>query len=369
MAKVTFNNSGQQFFQSVKRSVDSYFKENKIKKTGNWKLYTKTAVLVPFTVFIYIYLLTASYGPWGGIILSVIFGLALVSIAFNVMHDACHGSFSSKKWVNEVMGLSMNALGSNAFLWKIKHNIIHHTYTNVDGIDDDIAKHPLLRLCPSQKWFPGHRYQFIYLFFLYSISTFAWLLASDYVKYFKKKINSTPISAISKKEHFIFWISKALYAVFYIVIPIMVLGWAKWLIGYSIMMAVMGFVLSIVFQLAHVVEKTSFELADEENAKVIDTEWAVHELMTTADFAPGNKIVTWFTGGLNFQVIHHLFPRISHVHYPAIQKIVRRECARFNLPYHYYPTMMEAIMSHIRLMKKLGDKNFTPQTVELSKVA
>ncbi|MFN2457810.1 MAG: fatty acid desaturase [Chitinophagaceae bacterium] len=352
MSKVTFNNNSRFFYQSVKKTVEEYFTSNKLKKTGNWKLYSKAAILFPLSIGIYLFLLLADYSVFTGIALSFVFGLVLVSIAFNVMHDACHGSFSSKKWVNELMSYTMNALGSNAFIWKIKHNIIHHTYTNVDGIDDDIAKSPLLRHCPTQKWAPAHRYQHLYMFFLYSISTIAWVFAGDFIKYFSKKIVVTTMK-LDAKEHFIFWVSKLLYVVFYIILPVILVGWNAWLVSYLIVNITIGLTLSLVFQLAHVVEKTEFENVGEE-PKVIDSEWAIYQVKTTADFAPGNNIISWFVGGLNFQVEHHLFPRVSHIHYPALSKIVRQKCNEFNVPYHYYPTMSQAVLSHIRLMRQLG---------------
>ena len=160
------------------------------------------------------------------------------------------------------------------------------------------------------------------------------------------------------KEHFVFWVSKALYIVFYMVLPIVFVGWEAWLVGYLIMSVTIGLIMSVVFQLAHVVEKTSFEVAGDQ-PKVIQSEWAVHEIATTANFAPKNKMISWFVGGLNFQVEHHLFPRISHIHYPALSKIVKAECARFQLPYHTYDTMTEAVFSHIKVMKQLGRKEFS----------
>ncbi len=364
MAKVTFNNNGNLFFQSLKKSVEQYFVSNNIKKTGNWKLYSKTLILIPLALAMYVYLLSASYPAVVGILLSVVMGFVLVSIAFNVMHDACHGSYSSKKWVNELLSLTMNALGSNAFIWKIKHNIIHHTYTNVDGIDDDIAKSPILRHCPTQKWVPAHRFQFIYMFVVYALSTILWVLFTDIIKYFSRKIVVTEMK-ISLKEHIIFWVSKALYVFFYVALPVLLVGWQAWLIGYLLVNVTMGITLAVVFQLAHVVEKTSFEEAGD-TEKLIESEWAIHEINTTANFAPKNKVISWFVGGLNFQVEHHLFPRISHVHYPAISKIVKEQCALFNLPYHYYPTMTEAVFSHIRVMKQLGSKDFQIQKKDYS---
>jgi len=223
-------------------------------------------------------------------------------------------------------------------------------------VDDDLANSGLLRVCSSQKWKPLHRFQFVYMFILYSISTLTWLLGTDFIKYFSKKIHTTPIKRISGKEHVIFWCSKILYIFFYALLPIYLVGWQAWLTGFLIIHIMMGLILSIVFQLAHVVEKTIFEVVAEEH-KVIETEWAIHEIRSTADFAPRNKVITWLAGGLNFQIEHHLFPHISHIHYPALSKIVRQQCEIFGLPYNYYPSMRQAVHSHVRLMKKLGRKN------------
>jgi linoleoyl-CoA desaturase len=356
MPKITFNNSNNTFFQSVKSSVDSYFKTQKLKRTGNWKLYLKAWILIPAAIGIYLFLLSGHYTWWMGILASVFLGLTLVCIAFNVMHDACHNSFSEKKWVNNMMGLTMNALGSNAFIWKVKHNIIHHTYTNIDQIDDDIANGPLLRQCSTQKWMPIHRFQFVYMFLLYGVSTLSWALGTDFARYFRKRIHNTPIKRIEIRQHVIFWASKLLYVFFYALLPIDVLGWQPWLIGFLIIHITMGLTLSVVFQLAHIVEKTKFDVADGTH-KVIGSEWAIHEVRTTADFAPGDKIISWLVGGLNFQIEHHLFPQVSHIHYAALSKIVRQQCELFGLPYNYYPTVGQALFSHVRLMRRLGDRD------------
>jgi linoleoyl-CoA desaturase len=355
MSKVTFNNKKSIFYSTLKSNVDSYFKENDIKKTGNWSLYSKTLVLIPSGIAIYILLLSVSMPAALAIALCALLGFILASIGFNVMHDACHGSYSSKKWVNNVLGLTLNALGGNAFIWKFKHNIIHHTYTNVDGIDDDIAKSPLMRQCTTQKWVPAHRFQHIYVVLVYAISSFAWVAMMDFNKYFKQKVHNTEMQKMSVSEHVIFWSSKVLYAIFYVVLPIMLVGATKWAIGFAAMHVTMGLTLALVFQLAHVVEHAEFEVAGID-PKLIENEWAAHQVKTTANFAPDNWLINWYVGGLNYQVEHHLFPRISHVHYPAISKIVKETCEQFNLPYNTYPTMTEAIASHFRMMKKLGEK-------------
>jgi linoleoyl-CoA desaturase len=357
--KIKFNNANPVFSLSLKKAADAYFDNNGIRKTGNWKLYSKAIIVISFSIALYLLLLLGNYPWWAGILLSILLGFALISTAFNVMHDACHKSFSGKKWVNDLMGLTMNALGGNAFLWKIKHNIIHHTYTNIDGVDDDLANGPLLRLCISQKWRPVHRFQYLYMFFLYGVSTLAWMMVFDFTKYFSMRINTTPISKISVKEHIIFWVSKALYVFFYALVPVYFVGWQAWLIGFLAVHVTMGVVMSVIFQLAHVVEKTSFYTAGGDS-NLPATTWAEHEVRTTTNFATRNKVVSWFIGGLNFQVEHHLFPAVSHIHYPALSKIVKEQCRKFSLPYHQYPTVRQAVASHVRLMKQLGKRSFQP---------
>ncbi|MBC7553847.1 MAG: acyl-CoA desaturase [Taibaiella sp.] len=355
MAKVTYNNRNAVFFQALKADVDKYFKEKGIKKTGNWKLYAKTLTLVPLAIGLYIVLLTMPLTFLPGILLSAALGLTLSGIGFNIMHDACHGSYSSKKWVNDLLGLTLNALGGNAFIWKQKHNIIHHTYTNVDGVDDDIAKSPVIRQCQTQVWKPAHKIQHIYLWLVYALSSFLWVFVIDMVKYGQKKIYRTELNKMSSTEHLIFWGSKTLYLVFYVAIPVYMVGWSAWGVGFLFMHMAMGLSLSVVFQLAHVVEETEFEVVGNDD-KIIENEWAIHQLRTTANFAPDNKMISWFVGGLNYQVEHHLFARISHVHYPEISKIVKSKCEEFNIQYHSMPTMGAAIASHYRFMKSLGQK-------------
>jgi len=356
MPKVTFNNKNKSFFNALKLNVDQYFQNNKIRPTGNWELYSKTLLLVPSAIALYVLLLLVSMPALLSLSLCVLLGFILASIGFNVMHDACHGSYSSKKWLNDLMGLSLNALGGNAFIWKFKHNIVHHTYTNVDGVDDDIAKSPLMRHCSSQKWVPAHRFQHIYVVLVYAISSLAWVGLMDFNKYFQQKVFTTPLQKMSIREHVIFWASKVFYAIFYVAIPVHFVGWGAWALGFVCMHIAMGLTLALVFQLAHVVEHVEFEAASGMDHKVIENEWAIHQIKTTANFAPKNKFINWYVGGLNYQVEHHLFPRISHVHYPAISGIVQKTCKEFNLPYNSFSTFTGSLASHFRMMYQLGRK-------------
>ncbi len=364
MPKVTYNNKNAVFFPALKKAVEEYFTTNQLSKTGNWKLHLKTLVLIGSAVALYLSLLLVAMPVWAAILSCIVLGMVSAGIGFDVMHDGCHGSYSSKKWVNELMGLTLNALGGNAFFWKQKHNIIHHTYTNVDGVDDDIARSPFIRMCNTQRWVPAHKYQHIYLPFLYMLASIFWVFVSDPVKYATQKVYTTPMPKMDRKEHVIFWLSKALYVVFYIAIPIMAVGFLPWLVGFLCMHAAMGFTLTIVFQLAHVVEETEFEFVDASDFKHIENEWAIHQIKTTANFSPKSKLISWYVGGLNFQIEHHLFPRISHVHYPAISKIVEAKCREFGIAYHSMPNMMTAVNSHFRFLKELGKRPENPVAIQ-----
>ena len=355
--KVSFNNKDACFYKSVTDSIETYFKLKNLSKTGNWKLYLKTAILILLALSVYLGIFIPGLTIMPIAVLGLILGLISAFIGFNVMHDANHGSYCANKKINSILGLTLNALGGNSFIWKHKHNIIHHTYPNVDGMDDDIAKSPFMRMCSTQPWSPMHRLQHLYTPFLYSVSSLLWVLFQDFEKYFRPRLNSTAMaSKMSVGDHFIFWISKTLYLFFYLVLPGLLMGWLNATVFFLALHVGLGFTLAIVFQLAHVVETTSFEAASDDKPKRIEHEWAVHQLQTTSNFSPSNKVLSWLLGGLNYQVEHHLFPRISHIHYPAISKIVLAKCQEFNLPYHCIPSFGKAINSHFRLIRLLGRK-------------
>jgi linoleoyl-CoA desaturase len=364
MAKVTFDNRNNQFYQSLKLSVDEYFETNGIKRTGDWRLYIKTITLIGAAIAMYCGLIFFPVTPLLALLICALMGFTFASIGFSVMHDANHGSYSTKSWLNDLIGLSANALGASSFFWKQKHNIIHHTYTNVDGIDDDIAKSPIIRQCETQKWVPAHKVQHLYLVPVYALSSIFWLFFMDFTKYFTRKIYTTEAWKMTTKNHVIFWATKICYFVFYMIIPMIVWGFGPWLLGFFLLHVVMGLTLSLVFQLAHVVENTEFENVALDETKHIETAWAEHQIKTSSNFSMDNRVISWFVGGLNFQIEHHLFPKVSHIHYPAISKIVIEKCAEFNLPYNNYSTITGAIASHFRVMRMLGKQPSVVETLQ-----
>jgi linoleoyl-CoA desaturase len=276
----------------------------------------------------------------------------VAGIGFNIMHDGAHGSFSKYKWVNNMAAFSLNVLGGSSFMWNVKHNVIHHAYTNVDGVDDDIDIQPWMRMSSTQPRLAMHRYQHVYFWFLYSLLYILWIFVLDYQKYFKRRVGNMPIKKMTLADHLIFWSFKLFYLFVFVAVPIYVTGFMAWLIGFLTFTLVAGFVLSIVFQLAHTVEHTHFPMPGEGGK--LEDEWAIHQLKTTANFAPKNKFISWLVGGLNFQIEHHLFPKVSHVHYANLRRIIKQACAEYGIPYIEYPRMSQAVVSHVSFLKQMG---------------
>lgn len=335
--------------------MNEYFEKNQIQSTGNFKLFSKTIIL--FTLLIALYVILVFFTPsngWLSLALCALMGVVVAAIGFNVMHDGAHGSYSSRKWVNESMAHSLNLLGGVSFIWKQKHNINHHSYTNVEGMDDDIDIKPFIRVHEGQKKYWFHRYQHIYGLLLYGITYFFWVFYNDFKKYFSGKIaEHTKMQKLAWWEHVVFWATKLFYVAAFIVFPIYNVGLADTIIGYVLMVVITGITISVVFQLAHIVEDMEFVNPEGKSMK-IESEWAIHQLQTTSNFATKNKFICWLLGGLNFQVEHHLFPRISHIHYPALNAIVKDTCREFNITYKEFPTLRQALFSHIVYLKHIG---------------
>lgn len=354
MLKYTFDNSDHSFFTALKKRVDEYFAKQNLHPAGNSRLYMKGILQVLIAVALYVTLVFFTPPTWLSIPLCALLGINLAVIGFNVMHEGGHQSFSKHTWINTISAYFLNVLGGNTYFWKIKHNINHHTYTNIEGMDSDIDVKPFMRLHEEQSWRRYHRFQHIYCVVLYGISYLAWVFYEDFQKYFSGKVSANSArKSIALREHYIFWFTKVMYVTMYMVIPIVVVGWLPWLVGFLIVTMVCGLVISIVFQLAHVVEGTSFHVAAAQGVQG-KQEWAVHQIASTSNFATSSRSLHWLLGGLNFQIEHHLFPRVSHIHYPAISLLVKEMCVRSGIAYREHRSMANAIASHLVHLYKLG---------------
>ncbi|HSI90032.1 MAG TPA: acyl-CoA desaturase [Adhaeribacter sp.] len=356
MAAPRFKAPTNDFFSELKNRINDHFEQKGTSPSGNYKLFTKAILLVLMLVGLYVHLVFFTPPAWIAVLESIVLGGVAASIGFNIMHDGAHGSFSDRKWLNKLAGLSLNILGGNVFMWNTKHNVIHHTYTNVDGVDDDLDARPFLRLCESQKKYKMHRFQHFYFWAVYAFLYIYWIGYSDFHKYFSGKIGDFKIAKIKRSEHISFWSFKLGFVVLFAVLPIFMVGFVSWLIGFMVFTMSTGLIMSVVFQLAHTVGETHFPLPEVKTNK-IEEAWAIHQLQTTANFATDNKLVSWFSGGLNFQIEHHLFPKISHVHYPEISKIIKKACQDYGIEYIEFPKLRSAIFSHIMHLRTMALAN------------
>jgi linoleoyl-CoA desaturase len=364
IAKVTFaSKTTSGFIDEVKRRVEEYFVSNGISPKAGPSMVAKTLIMLTVTFGAYGLILSQIVPPWGMLGLAVLMGIGIAGIGFGIAHDALHGAYSSRGWVNRILGYSFDLMGANGYMWKLTHNIIHHTYPNIHGIDDDLEASPLLRLSPEAELKPIHRYQHLYGFAAYSLSTLNWVFVKDYRQFLKRPLGPFQNPAHPASEVLSMIGMKLFYYGYTIVIPLLVLDipWWQFLIGYLAMHLTAGTILGVVFQLAHIVEPTDHPVPDEEGR--IGAAWMIHQMETTANFGGSNRLLSWYVGGLNYQVEHHLFPKVCSVHYPKISSIVRQVAAEHSVPYHAHDTLWAAVRSHYRTLKWLGQPGLAGQTL------
>lgn len=344
------------FSKDLKSRVDAYFAEKGIGQNANVAMVIKSIVLL--TLYILPFILILAYQP--GFPLSLLFwfvmGFALAGIGMSVMHDANHGAYSKNKGVNWMMGHTLNLLGGSVFNWKLQHNILHHTYTNVIPLDEDIKDRLVLRFSPHTRVKAFQKYQWIYAFFFYGLLSLYWVVAKDLVQFAEFKKNGVNGNTKTQNRLTLFKIVaiKVVYLLVVLGLPIGVfhMDVSETLLGFLLMHFVAGLILTVVFQLAHTVEGTSHPLANE--AGNIETEWSIHQLETTVNFSRGSWFVTWYVGGLNYQIEHHLFPKICHIHYPALAPIVKKCANDYGIEYMENKTFLDAVRSHIATLNRFG---------------
>lgn len=364
---IRFASTQADFFSTLNRRVNDYFKSNNLSRYANAEMVTKTMFMYAIYFIPYMLIITSTVTGLGWMFaLCVVMGIAIGGIGLSVMHDANHGAYSNKKWVNNLLGYSLNIVGGNAFNWKVQHNVLHHTYTNIHEVDEDISPRGVLRMCPHGEWRSFHRFQHFYAWFFYGLLTLVWVLVKDFarIKKYEKEGFVKKQQASFRKELLILIASKLVYVLYIFVLPALILPLAWWqiLLGFLVMHYIAGFILAIIFQPAHVIEGTEYPLPDEEGK--MDNSWAIHQLYTTTNFANKSRVFSWYVGGLNFQVEHHLFPNICHVHYRKISGIVEDTAKEFGLPYKSEPTFLDALWGHAKLLKQLGARpEFVPQPV------
>lgn len=298
--------------------------------------------------------MTNTMPGWVYILCYILMGFGVAGIGLAIMHDANHGSLSSKKWVNKLFGYSLNIIGGNSLSWKIQHNVLHHSFTNIHGLDEDLEGGHIMRFTPHEPWKKHHKWQHIYAWALYSLMTFSWVAIKDFRRITRYRnlglLEGQGVSYFSAIATIA--VSKVVYIGYMLVLP-MYMGYHPLLVlsGFALMHIIGGLLLAMIFQPAHIMEHHMFVPNEVDQLKDC---YEAHQLSTTTNFGSKNPVLTWYCGGLNYQVEHHIFPSISHVHYPKISKIIKECAEEYGVPYRSIPTFTEALKIHQRTMKKLG---------------
>lgn len=354
---VNFNRHDQpEFYKELRQRVNNYFKENNISRYANTNMKIKTVFMLCLYFVPLGLMITGAVNSLGWVLmLWILMGMGMSGIGLSVMHDANHGSYSRNKTVNRALGFLANFLGAYHINWKIQHNVLHHSFTNVEGFDEDIET-PIMRFSPNQKRRSFYKFQIFYAPILYGLMTINWFLTKDFLQLsrFNKKNLLASQGLNMKKALWQVVFNKVWYLGLTLILPMIMvdLPWWQILLGFLLMHYICGLTLALIFQPAHVLEETSFYKTDENGS--VENNWAIHQMRTTANFANKSVLFSWFIGGLNYQVEHHLFPNICHVHYRKISNIVKETAKDFNVPYYQHKTFLGALKSHFSLLHQLG---------------
>jgi linoleoyl-CoA desaturase len=345
--------TGDNAFQTeVRRRVNAHLRATGRVERGGAQMYAKTGVILGSFVAIYLLLVFAATAWWQAVPLAVALGLTIVAIGFNIMHDANHEAYSERRGLNRAMAMTLDLVGGSSHFWHWKHNVFHHTFVNVAGYDTDINLAGFGRLTPHHRhaWF--HRWQHLYVWFLYGALALKWHLYDDFRLALTGRMGPHYVPRPRGAQWVVFFGGKLVFLSLAFAVPLALHpAWAVAAL-YVVTAVTLGIVLAVVFQLAHCVERADFPT--EHGSGRMATPWAVHQVETTVDFARGNRTASWLLGGLNFQIEHHLFSRICHVNYPAIAPIVEQTCREFGVAYKHNRTLLSAVRSHYCWLRAMG---------------
>lgn len=344
------------FFKVLNKRVNHYFKSNQISRKANLEMVIKTIFMLGLYFIPLVFLLFGNITSFGQMMLLwSLMGFGMAGIGLSVMHDANHGSYSSNDWINKAVGFVINFMGAYHATWKIQHNVLHHSYTNIHGFDED-NDNEVMRFSPKRIPKSLYRYQAFYAPFLYCLMSLNRFLVKDFQQVFRFRnkglLEAEGLTFGAALFQIIF--HKVWYIALTIVLPLMFIDLpvGQIIFGFLVMHFICGLILALIFQSAHILEETEFFAPDQEGR--MENNWAIHQLRTTANFANSNPVFSWLIGGLNFQIEHHLFPNICHVHYRNIASIVKSTAKEYGLPYHQHTTFMGALKSHFVYLNQLG---------------
>lgn len=281
----------------------------------------------------------------------ILCGFTMIVLFINSFHDAAHGALFKSPKNNNRFTWVLEVFGSNRWLWITRHIRLHHPYSNIPDWDVDIKQSDMVRLFPGSNLLNVHKYQHIYMWFLYPMYSLNWLFIRDFKDFFGKKDNYVKrIVDIPVIEYYRLFITKIVNVLYMVVLPAVVLSqpWYMVLLAW-LSLHICGSILGVVALLStHVDEHAHFPTAPEDGK--MPTTWAVHQLLVTKDFSTGSPLANFLYGGFTHHVAHHLFPGVGHTYYPHITPIIKRYAEENGIAYTSYP-FHKALQSHYVLLK------------------
>lgn len=341
------------FHSELRHRIDAYFHRTHLSQRDCPQMYLKTALILVAFATTYGLLVFFAQTWWQALPLAVLLGLETAAIGFNIQHDGGHQGYSNHGWVNQAMTLTLDLIGGSSYVWHWKHGVFHHMYTNITHYDADLEVGIVGRVSPHQPWLPIHRWQHIYLWALYGLMPIKWQLYDDFHDVISGRIGAQTFPRPQGWDLVKFLLGKGVFLILAFALPLMRHPLGVVLAVYVVVAIALGVVLSTVFQMAHCVEGVGFPLPLP-NTGYMEDAWAIHQIETTVNFSRNNPVITWLLGGLNYQVEHHLFPRICHIHYPELAKIVEATCQEFGITYREHPSFIGGVVSHARWLQRMG---------------
>lgn len=337
----------------MRQKIRQYLETQEETRYGNQAMHRKALILALSLLAAYVLILVDPlHGGWSLLPVALL-GILITALLFNIAHDASHGAFSSTPKINRLLSHSWDFFGMSSYVWNLKHNLSHHSRTNVHGGDMDIEQGFLLRLDPHTecRWY--HCWQHIYAPILYAHFGFFVIFIRDFQMMARKRFGNRNIpqhprsgwiSLIAGKVWFLFWFG---------VLPHLVIerAWTEILLGQYLCLIIAGIYAVLTLVVPHINRGNSFPMPSEEG--IIDGSWAEHQVEATMDFAVGSVVAQWFTGGLNTHVCHHVFPNICHIHYRHLTVLLRKTAEEYGLNYRAY-RFDEVLASHFLFLRDLG---------------
>jgi len=354
-----------EFYITLKQKIEEHFSQKKISPRYAPEMLFRTILLIS-AAFYFHYLSVVSPSWSTALLCSVLAGIQYALISFMPVHEGSHASTTESPLLWRLLGSVHDYVnGASFYTWCHQHFLGHHPFTNLttgdqkeDSLDPDVCTNDpdIRRIKPSQRWYSHYKFQQVYVPILYGLLGIKYRINDMVIMFVSKTNGKIKVNPPDSWHMNMFIMGKLFFLTYRIIVPALVTSLPRALLLFAVSDLVTSYILAFVFQVNHVVPQAKWPTVDKETGKV-NMDWAEMQLRTTLDYGHGSWWTTFFTGALNYQVTHHLFPYISQLHYPAIAPIIQQHCKKYNLPYHVLPNFWQALKAHFQYLAIMGHEH------------